>query len=662
MKKNTPSTPAILAPAGNRSAFLAALAAGADAIYCGLKSMSARMEAKNFSPEELASLVKLAHDRGVRVYVTLNTLIKPDEVDAAGKTVDILTQSVKPDGLIVQDPGVIRLARQAGFSGEICLSTLANVSFPKALAFISRHLGARQVVVPRELSIDEIKAMAAACPDTMTLETFVHGALCYAVSGRCYWSSYMGGKSGLRGRCVQPCRRRYAQGKLVSRFFSCQDFSVDVLVKILSQVEKVGAWKIEGRKKGPHYVYYSTLAYRLLRDRMSDPAEKKNAVALLSQSLGREGTHYRFLPQRPQIPVNVQRQTASGLFMGKVQGPGKNPWVVVRQALLPGDVLRIGYEDEPGHAICRVTRHVPKSGRFPLKLGSAAVPGIGTPVFLTDRRERELERLMADVEKEALPPGPAFVSTFRATLPAGVTKKSLVVEMRVQRDLYSIPRNRTPSSRQSVGVWLSEKTATAMSRETARNLWVWLPPVIWPEDEENVISQIRTAREKGVRCFVLNMPWQMAFFEDAKGLSLWAGPFCNAANALCLDVFRDMGFAGAFVSPELGEVDILALCRQRPIPLGMVLSGHWPLCISRTLAPEMKLNTPFESPRKEQAWVAQYGSDDWIFPNWKLDFGEKRTLLEKAGISVFAHLDEPVPPSVRLKERPGLWNWGIGLQ
>ncbi|MDL2329801.1 U32 family peptidase, partial [Desulfosarcina sp. OttesenSCG-928-A07] len=570
IKQNTPHKPAILAPAGNRSAFLAALAAGADAIYCGLKSMSARMEAKNFSPEELASLVKLAHDRGVRVYVTLNTLIKPDEVDAAGKTVDILTRSVKPDGLIVQDPGVIRLARQAGFSGDICLSTLANVSFPKALAFISRHLGARQVVVPRELSIDEIKAMAAACPDTMTLETFVHGALCYAVSGRCYWSSYMGGKSGLRGRCVQPCRRRYAQGKLVSRFFSCQDFSVDVLVKILSQVEKVGAWKIEGRKKGPHYVYYSTLAYRLLRDRMSDPVEKKNAVALLSQSLGREGTHYRFLPQRPQIPVNVQRQTASGLFMGKVQGPGKNPWVVVRQALLPGDVLRIGYEDEPGHAICRVTRHVPKSGRFPLKLGSAAVPGIGTPVFLTDRKERELERLMADVEKDALPPEPIPASAFRPTLPSPITKKAPVIEMQVRRSLGR------PSSRQTAGVWLSERTASAMSRETARNLWVWLPPVIWPDDEAQVVEHVNLCLKKGVNQFVLNMPWQMALFGRTKGLSLWAGPFCNAANALCLDVFRDMGFAGAFVSPELGEADILALCRQRPIPLGMVLSGHWP--------------------------------------------------------------------------------------
>jgi U32 family peptidase len=251
MNAPTPHPPEILAPAGNRAAFLAGLAAGADAIYCGLKSLSARMEAKNFSLEELASLVRLAHDRDVKVYVTVNVLLKPDELDRAGRLIDDLGRHVKPDALIVQDLGVVALARQTGFEGEIHLSTLANVGFPQSLGFIARKLPVNRVVIPRELSIDEIKAMAAACPESMGLETFVHGALCYGVSGRCYWSSYMGGKSGLRGRCVQPCRRHYRQEGRTARAFSCQDFSVDVLVKILGQVTKVRGWKIEGRKKGP---------------------------------------------------------------------------------------------------------------------------------------------------------------------------------------------------------------------------------------------------------------------------------------------------------------------------------------------------------------------------------------------------------------------------
>ncbi|GAB6905880.1 peptidase U32 family protein [Desulfosarcina cetonica] len=648
--------PAILAPAGNRAAFLAALAAGTDAIYCGLKSLSARMEAKNFSLEELAQLVGLAHARGVKVFVTVNTLIKPDEVDRAGQVIDGLQRQVRPDALIVQDPGVVLLARQAGFRGEIHLSTLANVSFPRALGFIARHLQVARVVVPRELSIDEIKAMAAACPEGMDLETFIHGALCYGVSGRCYWSSFMGGKSGLRGRCVQPCRRRYRQGGQTTRAFSCQDFSVDVLVKILDQVEKVRAWKIEGRKKGPHYVFYTVSAYRLLRDAGKDAAAKRDALALLAQGLGREGSHYRFLPQRPQAPIDTRRQTASGLFMGKVQGPAKNPWVVVRQALLPGDVLRIGYEDEPGHTICRVTRHVPQKGRYPLKLGGTRIPTTGAPVFLTDRRERALEEMLADLEAqvpavEAVPP-----SNFHAVLPAPVAHRPRVLDMRVGRQPA---RN---AGRQTTGIWLSETAVANIGRSAVDNLWLWLPPVVWPDDEARVAGLVRQSLEKGVRRFVLNMPWQMALFNRPKGLTLWAGPFCNAANVFCLEAFRTMGFAGAFVSPELSQTDLITLCRQRPLPLGIVLSGNWPLCISRTIADGMQLGIPFESPRGEQAWVAQYGPDYWVFPNWRLDIGEKRTQLEQAGMTLFAHLDEPVPSTVSIKKRPGLWNWRIGLQ
>jgi putative protease len=647
---------AILAPAGNRASFLAALAAGADAVYCGLKSMSARMEAKNFSLAELAQLVGLAHDRGVKVYVAINALLKPDELDRTGQLIDDLQRHVHPDALIVQDLGVLALARQVGFDGEIHLSTLANVTFPKALGFVARELAVDLAVVPRELSIDEIRAMADACPKSLGLEAFIHGALCYGVSGRCYWSSYMGGKSGLRGRCVQPCRRHYRQDGKSARAFSCQDFSVDVLVKILGQVKKVLAWKIEGRKKGPHYVYYTVTAYRMLRDQGGDARIKRDALDLLAQSLGREATHYQFLPQRPQKPIDTRRQTASGLFMGKVQGPPKNPWVVVRQALLPGDVLRVGYEDEAGHTICRVTRFVPKKGRYPLNLGGKKAPSPGAPVFLTDRREKALETMMADVETTAAPPAPIISRRFTAKLPGPVADSGRTVEVRVSR----LPAR--ASGRNLVGMWLSEATAANIGRSAATDLWIWLPPVVWPDDEARVAGLLRLCLENGARQFVLNMPWQMALFNRPEGLSLWAGPFCNSANALCLEMLKTLGFAGAFVSPELGESDILTLCRQSPLPLGIVLSGNWPLCISRTLADDMRLREPFDSPRGEQAWVDRHGPDYWTFPNWRLDITEKRTTLVQAGLRMFAHLDEPVPPAVTIKNRPGLWNWKIGLQ
>ncbi|MBU4344864.1 MAG: U32 family peptidase, partial [Proteobacteria bacterium] len=121
--------PSILAPAGSKASFLAALAAGADAVYCGLKSFSARMEAKNFSINDLIPLTQLAHDRNVKVFVALNSLLKPGDLNVAGKILDRLNRYVKPDALIIQDLAFVQLARQTGFAGELHLSTLANVSF-----------------------------------------------------------------------------------------------------------------------------------------------------------------------------------------------------------------------------------------------------------------------------------------------------------------------------------------------------------------------------------------------------------------------------------------------------------------------------------------------------------------------------------------------------
>jgi U32 family peptidase len=257
------------------------------------------------------------------VYVALNTLLKPDEIERAGELVDRLTRHVKPDALIVSDTAMISLANQAGYMGDIHLSTLSNVSYPGAMQTLRLFPKVNRVVVPREMSVDEIREMANACPEGVSLEVFVHGALCYAVSGRCYWSSYLGGKSGLRGNCVQPCRRVYTQEKMRARFFSCQDLRIDVLTKVLMTVPNISSLKIEGRKKGPHYVFYTVKAYKMLRDHPGDNNAKKSALACLEYAMGRGGTHYNFLTQRPWNPIELDSQTASGQLVGKIQGSCK---------------------------------------------------------------------------------------------------------------------------------------------------------------------------------------------------------------------------------------------------------------------------------------------------------------------------------------------------
>ncbi|MBI4765888.1 MAG: U32 family peptidase [Deltaproteobacteria bacterium] len=651
-----PNLPLILAPAGNKAGFLAALAAGAEAVYCGLKQLSARREAKNFTFEELAGLTDLAHSRGSRVFVTINTLIKPDELNQAGKMLDDLNRRIHPDALIIQDPAVIELARQTGFSGELHLSTLANCGFGAALSLISRIRGVTRVVLPRELNIDEIKQLADACPENIGLEVFVHGALCYGVSGRCYWSSFLGGKSGLRGRCVQPCRRLYRQESDSKRYFSCQDLSLDVLVKVLLSVPSIKGWKIEGRKKGPHYVYYTVRAYKMLRDHPQDPLARKEALTLLSLALGRTGTHYGFLSQRPSNPIQVEGQTGSGLLLGKVSQGGDQSYLDLKQDLLAGDVLRIGYEDESGHATLKIGRNIITGSRFFLPSSGQSKTQQGAPVFLIDRREPDLTEKITRLEQQLKPSKnrewPS--SPFKALLPRVRINRLPSIDQKVGRLIPSHDRNR-----EEIGVWLSEKTElTGLSKS---NIWWWLSPIIWPAEEAQYQSLLKQLLQKGSRHFVLNAPWQIALFRNPQRLTLWAGPFCNLSNPLSIQQLKSYGFSGAIVSPELGQEDYLSLPRQSPLPLGIVLSGLWPLCLARILSDRLKADRPFQSPKGEMAWAVRRDSNYWVYPNWEINLTAYRKELEQAGYQRFVRLRETVPRSVKIKERPGTWNWKIGL-
>ncbi len=654
-----PALPRILAPAGSRASFLGALAAGADAVYCGLKHLSARMEAKNFSLPELAALTRLARDRGVGVYIALNALLTTRDLDRAARLVDALVHTVRPDALIIQDLGLIPLARRAGFGGEIHLSTLANLSFPAGLAWARGHLGVDQVVLPRELDIDEMRTMAEACPPGLGLEVFIHGALCYAVSGRCYWSSFLGGKSGLRGRCVQPCRRTFAQQRTRRRLFSCMDLSLDVLVKVLRTIPQIRTWKIEGRKKGPHYVYYTVSAYRLLRDEGRDPQAKKAALGLLEMALGRPNTHYRFLPQRPQSPLQPSVQTGSGLLVGAAKGASPRTFISPRITLLPGDVLRVGYEDDKGHNVQRIAHPVPARGRLTLKPAGRRPIRKGTPVFLTDRREPALQKMLANLEADAaaipLPSEPAGQGSWtppRAARPGRAAVRTL--------QLHRMPMRRGRGF--ETGLWLSPSALDQTPRGRWAAVWWWLTPVLWPEGQAELVARVERLVGRGARRFVLNAPWQQSLFKTAQGLDLWAGPFCNLANPLALDVLKKAGYSGAFVSPEMGREDFQALPPSSPLPLGVVVAGMWPLCLSRVRAEDLRPDQPFTSPKGEQAWVSRRNANFWVYPNWRLDLSRQQAELARAGYRLFVQIEEPLPKGIKIKPRPGLWNYKVGLK
>lgn len=656
--------PILLAPAGDTHSFLAAVAAGADAIYCGLKIFSARMEAGNFSIEELARLTLLAHAKGIQVYVAFNSIIKESETDKVLRILDKLTRHTDVDALIIQDIAMVSLARQVGFKGKLHLSTLGNCTHPAGLE-AAQKAGFSRVVLPREFSFDDIRAMAAAVPDTMDLEVFIHGALCYSVSGRCYWSSWFGGKSALRGRCVQPCRRLYEQNGKKARYFSCMDLSADVLAKVLKEIPNISTWKIEGRKKSPHYVYYTVMAYKLLRDA---PEQKKQALSFLSYALGRQGCHYNLLSHRISSPLDHASDTGSGLFLGRIKNP-ESPYFITREALVPGDLLRIGYEEDSFHQIQKVTRAIPKKGKYFLAGKKGRRINKGTAVFMIDRKGRELQAQLSDLETELgniakikiqpagkpIPHKSPDGKIKSPGMPGGHRRKKQpgILEMDVFRK-----SNSNLKTRNDTGVWIS---ANNYGIKAPPRAWLWLDPVLFPEEEKICQNFIKTAIKKGAKNFVLNAPWQISLFDNPQRLNLWAGPFCNITNALAVESLKHQGFSGAIVSPELESQTLLSLPQSSCLPLGAVCRANWPMAISRIAAPDLNIGKGFKSPMGEVAWTSKFNATYYTFPNWFLDLSSKTQDLQQAGYVMLVNLFENIPKGIRMKPRPGTWNWNLKL-
>lgn len=201
-------TPELLAPAGTVPAFEAALAAGADAVYLGAPACNARALARDFSFAEIGAMIAMAHERGRKVYLAMNSLVKEQELPAAVTTLARLA-ALRADGLIVQDLGLLALAHRHFPELPLHASTLMAAHNTPAVACLA-GLGCRRVVLARELSLAEIGLVARqAARLGVAIEVFIHGAMCFSYSGLCRFSSLHGGRSSLRGQCVQPCRRHY---------------------------------------------------------------------------------------------------------------------------------------------------------------------------------------------------------------------------------------------------------------------------------------------------------------------------------------------------------------------------------------------------------------------------------------------------------------------
>jgi len=350
--------PELLAPAGRMEAFCAALDAGADAVYAGTRDFNARMRAPNFTTDELIRMAGYAHRHGKRLYLTVNTIIKDGELDRLEALLREL-QQIHPDALIVQDIGTARLAQAVCPEIPIHASTQMTIhNVDGALA--ARQMGFSRVILARECTIEEIREIRRSCE--IELETFVHGAMCYSMSGQCFASGLIHGKSANRGRCLQPCRRLFsgipetpsehtdaspattppADQPRNFPAYSMRDLcAAPILERLIAS--GINCFKIEGRMKPPEQIAQIVRAYRLLIDAWPGLTAEvmEEARFLLDTAVGREPHTGYYLSSAP--PVLGARETQSGRRAGRSE-PSDFPGffrITPRVHLKVGDRVRI---------------------------------------------------------------------------------------------------------------------------------------------------------------------------------------------------------------------------------------------------------------------------------------------------------------------------------
>jgi putative protease len=359
--------PELLAPAGDWECARAAVENGADAIYFGLERFNARMRADNFTAADLPRLMDFLHRRGVKGYVTFNTLVFADEMADAEQYLRTLI-SAGVDAAIVQDIGICRLIRQLSPDFPIHASTQMTITSAAGVEF-ARALGCNLVVLARECSIREIGQMAQ--PATLPLEVFVHGALCVAYSGQCLTSEALGGRSANRGECAQACRMPYeliSDGQLVPLgdrryLLSPQDLAgLEVLPDLVRA--GVSSLKIEGRLKSPEYVANITRVYRRALDSSFAPPDAQTRYNL--EMAFSRGLHTGWLGGiNNQLLVHARFGKKRGVFLGEVQGLGAGSVFLHLQAPLKlgdGIVFDAGQPDQEEEG-GRVAKLRPASSR-----------------------------------------------------------------------------------------------------------------------------------------------------------------------------------------------------------------------------------------------------------------------------------------------------------
>jgi len=613
--------------------FFAALDAGADAVYIGLKKFSARARAGNFSEKELGKLVPYSHSLGRRVYVALNTIVKEVEIPPV---IDLLSaiSALKVDGVIIQDLGIYRLISKYFPSLNLHASTQMAVHNSAGVLQLE-GMGFKRVVLAREMTLEEIRSVKR--KSSLEVETFVHGSMCFCYAGSCFFSSYLGARSSNRGACTQPCRREYSvKNRGVSPFSMADLMSIDILPQMIEA--GIDSFKIEGRMKSVEYVEAVVKSYRMVLDAAPENIEDVTGEAkkLLTASMGRKGTMGFYMTDNPNEVTIPEKSGNTGRFVGKViKVRGDLATVRTSTALHVRDRLRVQSLKSGSRTSCSLSsillngeslKEVGKSKVVEIKLRTPARSG--DMVFKTASHLQRGENIRAKRRLDALP--------------ATNAGKSAIKQSAIVRSEYSNYRyeNLSAKSHGKMAVRVSDLKAAygvtnnfdvaiiTLSRAVIHSLrsnikrlrgikdrLCWSLPLIICEDDLSMYTDlIDWLISEGFR------RWQVSNISHLKLLGsyeveIWSSEYLHALNSLSVKVLNESGCSRVMISIESDMDNLEELKKKGVDAIGeIMLYSCIPLYVSRVKI-NRKMHGEYESDDGRLYRIKQKDSLSLLYPS-----------------------------------------------
>ena len=586
----------LLAPAGSMEALRAAVCNGADAVYLGADTFNARINARNFSAADLQEAVVYCHVRGVKVHLTLNTLVLDREMPRAAELIR-LAASCGVDAFIVQDLGVVSLCRQLAPDVPIHASTQMSIHSLEGV-MEAATLGCSRVVLARELPAEEIAHICKKSP--VEIEVFVHGALCMCYSGQCYLSSVIGRRSGNRGQCAQPCRLPYGYGRFESTRYplSLKD---NCLAGELDELRRMGvaSIKIEGRMKRPEYVAIVTRAYRtVLNGGKLMPSDLQELETAFSRQgftdgyfRGQTGSDMFGRRQEGEDTADLFASARATYEQGEPQRIGVRFYAMIRR----GEPAQLAVEDPDGN-LCRARGPVPEQAVYrsltPQDLEQQLKKTGGTPYLCTAVR--------SSLDPDLMLPASA-INAMRRDVIAELTAKrgraaparlnaydepprydgiagepQLTIAVRTAGQITSRMLSMKPTVLYVPLSELAEHPDLPQRVSVETQLAAILPRVIWSGELAPVARQLRTVYEMGVRQVLAGNLGQL-HIARAAGFAVRGDFGLNIVNSRAIRYLREQGLDSQLLSFELTLPQIRDI--SKAVPAELLIYGRLPLML-----------------------------------------------------------------------------------